>query len=230
MASHLIHYGVETKSQFDTLKSSKFLFNLHEMVKPYGNATLNSADSTGPSSDDNQSSTSSQCLQQDSFTEQHDYYSLSPNSRLKHDFSPILNSALIVKKKTVTDDNKYKTELCKNWIELGTCNYGKKCKFAHGKHELIEKHKNQKSQFRRRKCHTFFTTGMCPYGVRCMFAHEQRTLAEINAEYYYSKFLLFPEFFECESTSNKKRLPIFESLRSFGNDEVEEVRWLKLRK
>ena len=31
---------------------------------------------------------------------------------------------------------KYKTELCKNWIENGGCRYGKKCQFAHGKEEL----------------------------------------------------------------------------------------------
>jgi hypothetical protein len=27
---------------------------------------------------------------------------------------------------------KYKTEMCKNWIENGSCRYSKKCQFAHG--------------------------------------------------------------------------------------------------
>lgn len=32
---------------------------------------------------------------------------------------------------------KHKTELCKTFSELGYCNYGQKCRFAHGKHELV---------------------------------------------------------------------------------------------
>lgn len=28
---------------------------------------------------------------------------------------------------TKVDKTKYKTELCKNWIELGHCRYGRKC-------------------------------------------------------------------------------------------------------
>lgn len=35
-------------------------------------------------------------------------------------------------------DAKYKTELCKNiqYLKIGKCSYGKKCKFAHGIEEL----------------------------------------------------------------------------------------------
>lgn len=29
--------------------------------------------------------------------------------------------------------------MCKNFEEMGKCNYGKKCRFAHGKHELVDK-------------------------------------------------------------------------------------------
>lgn len=38
-----------------------------------------------------------------------------------------------------TDKGKFKTEMCKNWIEIGTCRYGNKCQFAHGDQELINK-------------------------------------------------------------------------------------------
>lgn len=43
------------------------------------------------------------------------------------------------KKKFVkkNDEEKYKTELCKNFVSTGKCNYGKKCRFAHGKDELV---------------------------------------------------------------------------------------------
>lgn len=37
------------------------------------------------------------------------------------------------------EEAKYKTEMCKNWIETGKCNYSDKCKFAHGKTELVQK-------------------------------------------------------------------------------------------
>ena len=37
------------------------------------------------------------------------------------------------------NDPKYKTELCKKFSDTGTCPYGSKCRFAHGKGELISK-------------------------------------------------------------------------------------------
>jgi Zinc finger domain len=37
------------------------------------------------------------------------------------------------------DKTKYKTEMCKNWIEVGVCRYGNKCQFAHGDLELLGK-------------------------------------------------------------------------------------------
>ena len=43
------------------------------------------------------------------------------------------------KKKAKIDESKYKTEMCKNWLAVGYCSYGDKCKFAHGKDELYEK-------------------------------------------------------------------------------------------
>ena len=36
-------------------------------------------------------------------------------------------------------DPKYKTELCKKFQNTGHCPYGFKCRFAHGKDELITK-------------------------------------------------------------------------------------------
>ena len=33
-------------------------------------------------------------------------------------------------------EEKYKTEMCKNWIETGFCRYEQKCRFAHGQEEL----------------------------------------------------------------------------------------------
>lgn len=36
-----------------------------------------------------------------------------------------------------TNPTKHKTELCNTFSELGYCNYGDKCRFAHGKEELV---------------------------------------------------------------------------------------------
>lgn len=63
----------------------------------------------------------------------------------------------------------YKTELCRKWTERGSCRYGSKCQFAHGKEELrpVERHHLYRTQL----CRTFYHTGQCPYGSRCCFIH-----------------------------------------------------------
>jgi butyrate response factor 1 len=38
-----------------------------------------------------------------------------------------------------TDETKYKTEMCRNWMEHGSCEYGPKCNYAHGKRDLFDK-------------------------------------------------------------------------------------------
>lgn len=71
----------------------------------------------------------------------------------------------------VPEEAKYKTEMCKNWIEIGRCNYGVKCKFAHGKSELVQKIAANK-HFKTKPCKQFFETGSCNYGPRCHFLHD----------------------------------------------------------
>lgn len=71
---------------------------------------------------------------------------------------------------------RYKTELCRPYEENGSCRYGSKCQFAHGKAELrsVVRHPKYKTDL----CRTFHTTGLCPYGPRCHFIHnddERRT-------------------------------------------------------
>jgi len=70
----------------------------------------------------------------------------------------------------LTKQNLYKTELCQSWMETGTCRYGTKCQFAHGKHEQrpVIRHPKYKTEV----CKTFSTTGQCPYGKRCRFVHQ----------------------------------------------------------
>jgi len=83
------------------------------------------------------------------------------------------------------DKTKYKTEMCKNWIEVGFCRYGGKCQFAHGDHELMGKAppvNNQK--YKSKTCTTFAETLFCPYGQRCLFRHEDRSFHQVKQYFY----------------------------------------------
>lgn len=82
----------------------------------------------------------------------------------------------VTKQGSVAAPTRYKTELCRPFEENGTCRYGSKCQFAHGKAELrsVVRHPKYKTDL----CRTFHTTGLCPYGPRCHFIHnddERRT-------------------------------------------------------
>lgn len=70
-----------------------------------------------------------------------------------------------------TAQNLYKTELCRSFEETGTCRYGMKCQFAHGRNELrpVNRHPKYKTEV----CKTFHTIGTCPYGKRCRFIHSE---------------------------------------------------------
>ena len=72
----------------------------------------------------------------------------------------------------------YKTELCRSFMELGSCRYGVKCQFAHGRQELqpVQRHPKYKTEV----CRTFSNTGTCPYGTRCRFIHQSAALAKLR--------------------------------------------------
>jgi hypothetical protein len=82
----------------------------------------------------------------------------------------------------------YKTRMCKNFEQMGSCKFGDKCNFAHGKEELrrgggpastvsagrggssSNGGGNGATGFKKRLCERF-ASGSCPYGSRCTFAH-----------------------------------------------------------
>jgi hypothetical protein len=79
----------------------------------------------------------------------------------------------------VSDEHKYKTEMCKNWIENGSCHYQHKCRFAHGEEEIKEKIiVNEK--YRSRPCSYFFDDLVCFYGVRCLYYHSDFEKADLS--------------------------------------------------
>lgn len=79
---------------------------------------------------------------------------------------------------------KFKTSLCKLYEVTGSCNFGTKCSFAHGSHELRKiddplpnymhletTDKVPYSNYKTIKCCYFYRDGTCPFGIRCSFAH-----------------------------------------------------------
>lgn len=77
--------------------------------------------------------------------------------------------------------------MCKNWEENGFCQYGRKCRFAHGKDELVDKFLVNKCQYKSKFCQTFHSKNYCPYGNRCLFIHNNLNLEELLGKFYYSK-------------------------------------------
>jgi hypothetical protein len=75
-------------------------------------------------------------------------------------------------------DPKYKTEMCKNWEKSSSCPYRNKCRFAHGKEELMSKENEQNPNYKQKDCLGFFKYGSCSYGRRCCFRHDERRVNE----------------------------------------------------
>lgn len=101
-------------------------------------------------------------------------------------------------------DPKYKTELCKSWLETGFCVYGNKCRFAHGRNELYNK--VQSSNYKKKPCKSFVETGFCPYGSRCNFRHDERKINDIALSHYFVNILIK------EQIIPGKRLKVFEEM------------------
>ena len=60
---------------------------------------------------------------------------------------------------------KFKTEMCKNYEMQGYCRWGEGCSYAHGHSELRKKtHLN--TNYRSKICKLFHKQGGCPYGLR----------------------------------------------------------------
>lgn len=134
----------------------------------------------------------------------------------------------------------YKTELCRSFEETGSCRYGSKCQFAHGKDELrpVARHPKYKTEV----CRTFTNHGTCPYGTRCRFIHyytpksdqEGTVSPPITPTQSTPAFPLSAPLARTlsahvcvERTPSSRRLPIFEQLVSKDDKEngnLESVR------
>jgi hypothetical protein len=90
---------------------------------------------------------------------------------------------LIQKEKSVENQNKFKTKLCKHFSNKGYCPLKDFCQFAHGNTELRNAadplpenigdalgavHSNYKTM----SCRNFFEKGECIFGDKCSFYHD----------------------------------------------------------
>ena len=93
---------------------------------------------------------------------------------------------------------KYKTELCKNWLETGICRYGKKCRFAHGHDEILTNSSSrvQNDKLKTKNCRTFYNEKVCMYGSRCMFRHEHRAYKQIFRHYYVPHLMVLEQMYD----------------------------------
>lgn len=103
-------------------------------------------------------------------------------------------------------DPKYKTEICKNWERNGSCPYNMKCRFAHGKLELIMKETDVNPFYKYKDCLNFFKFGYCNYGRRCCFKHDEKKLNEQNM--YNEIKILFTGM----KSEKRKRLEVFQQV------------------
>lgn len=103
--------------------------------------------------------------------------------------------------------------MCRKWTKTGTCPYGDKCQFAHGKSELISK-KIRNPHYKSKPCNSFHTKGFCTYGSRCKFIHDEikDSSDEDVGSSYFQKLLAFPEL--KQFLPSRQRLPIFKKIQN----------------
>ena len=112
------------------------------------------------------------------------------------------------------NDPKYKTELCKSFMETNFCVYGNKCRFAHGYKELVVK--KQINKYKQKLCNSFFKNGFCPYGNRCNFKHDERKLEDISISKYYLNLISL----HVPQLQSGRRLKVFEEI---GKMKLESI-------
>lgn len=94
------------------------------------------------------------------------------NNSKTNNISPTIsqNNYEEFKNKETLIDPRYKTELCKSFINFSKCKYGYRCRFAHGLNDLISKKRKVKSSA---ECQAFVIVGFCKYGEKCELTHPE---------------------------------------------------------
>ena len=102
---------------------------------------------------------------------------------------------------------RYKTALCKKYMQSQSCPYGDKCQFAHGEQELRtfnghqqnmmyaigmgSKNQNNMLNYKIVKCKNWEKDKSCKYGAHCTYAHGEEELRN-KADNLYQMNPTFP--------------------------------------
>jgi|TARA_B110000305_G_C19404798_1_gene622120 hypothetical protein len=76
----------------------------------------------------------------------------------------------------------YKTELCKNYMKTGCCEFHGECAYAHGYVELAPKPSHLHKNYKTKMCKKWHidTPGNCTYGDKCQFVHEEYCMESLT--------------------------------------------------
>ena len=87
------------------------------------------------------------------------------------------NKQSVIDRKLKRKAETHKTIPCRAWKDTGRCNYGSRCKFAHGDEDLRKVPEEpakifNNPRYRTELCVKYHLLGSCPYGERCSYIHE----------------------------------------------------------
>ncbi|CDS35571.1 zinc finger protein ch type like [Echinococcus multilocularis] len=110
----------------------------------------------------------------------------------------------------------YKTEICKRYLmnPNSACEYGARCRFAHGLKELhlTARHPRYKTEH----CRAYQLTGSCRYGKRCDFIHNE---TPYELDLMRTENALYQEY--CLRHPKAKHVTLLEVLREFAPSRPE---------
>lgn len=95
------------------------------------------------------------------------------------------NKQSVIDRKLRRKAETHKTIPCRAWKDTGRCNYGSKCKFAHGEEDLRKVPEEpakvyNNPRYRTELCVKFHYLGSCPYGDRCSYIHDPTPLIDLE--------------------------------------------------
>lgn len=97
----------------------------------------------------------------------------------------------------------HKTIPCRAWNDTGRCNYGNRCKFAHGDDDLRKVPEEpvkvfNNPRYRTAPCLKYRLLGHCPYGDRCSYIHDP--VPKVDIEQCLERLSLSPSSSPAPST------------------------------
>ena len=116
-----------------------------------------------------------------------------PGKTHPHQFQHPLIASASATMAISNQNSKYKTSLCNNWKNLGLCEKGSFCVYAHGMSDLRKTASTlgavaspsvlsaeTNSRFKTSLCLSYVSTGYCERGPGCAFAHGQHELRNLG--------------------------------------------------